>query len=131
LLYAYDLTIPAQTPVSAPSSRIVPVTYGVLRQVAIAFPALEDGQVGVAIFSQAKQIAPANLGGSICLADEFFSWADEIPLTVPPFELELSGWSTVADATVTIPFFLVIAPPQRERGGALLERLLSSPPSAA
>jgi hypothetical protein len=107
--YVYELTIPADTLLSAPEQANIRLVTGTLQRIEIAFPPGPAWMVKVVIRDRILQISPIN-------SEMFHAWDDytevfsmNYPLDDPAPELTLVGWSpnTLFPHTVTFRFDVV------------------------
>lgn len=110
MLYAYDITIPADTPESNPIVHTLKLNPGVLTKVSVKFPAGCHGLVKIRILKFETNLVPLNRDGWITgdneaiVADEYFE------LDERPYELKLIGCSPGTSYPHTISVRLVILP---------------------
>lgn len=128
MLFRYALTVPANTTEASPTTSIVAVTYGVLREVSVSFPPGAAALTHVAVQYHEFQIIPLSPGTYLAWDDLTLSWSEEIPLFTPPFELRLVGWNEDDTFAHTVTFQFNILPPRMDRAGALVQRLFGTLP---
>jgi len=125
MFYRYSLTVPAETPVTAPVAKTMYLCHGIIHQVEIAFPPGCAALVHVAIFRFEHQAWPTN-------SDETFAWDDynvvirqeHFGLTSRPYTLSLRAWSEDQAYPHTIACRIGIKAPELHRPGSWVGRLL-------
>ena len=102
--FVKTLTVTAGATIAAPSSTSLRLIKGTLTHIEIAFPPGPADYVHVVIMDRNLQIAPAN-------PEQTFSWDNythgfsmNYPITDPPYELILLGWSPDANYDHVITF---------------------------
>lgn len=128
MIYRYSLAVPANTLEAAPLVGVVPVTYGVLRDVSISFPPGAAALCNVAVLYHEHQIVPVNTGFYLAWDAETLRWPEEIAVFDRPFEFKLLGWNEDEAFLHTIVFRFDILPPRAPQAGGLVQRLFGSLP---
>ena len=102
--YAWDITIPANTPCNDPITKILKLDKGTISKVGIKFPSGCHGMVKVRLYRYEQQLVPLNRDGWITGDDEVVEYRLFYPLTEKPYELKFVGCSpgTNYDHTVTV-----------------------------
>lgn len=123
--YIYELTVPLDTPITAPVESKVRLITGTLRQIEVAFPPGPAAMVKVVIRDRILQISPIN-------SEMYHAWDDytevfsmNYPLTDPAPELTLVGWSDDTIYAHDITFRFDVDPAGMDDKQALLEYLKS------
>jgi len=93
MIYEQDLTIPANTPESAPATETLFVHPGIVKRVEIFFPPGPSGLAHVRIFYMQFQLWPSNPDSSFRGDDNIISFEEDLELKTAPFEFTLKGWN--------------------------------------
>ena len=93
MFYDFSITVPANTPESAPVEQILPLTAGVIQRVSIQFPTGTYALVHVCLFYHEHQVWPTNPDGSFNADGYPLEWDESFPLDVEPFELKAKLWN--------------------------------------
>ena len=125
MFYRYSLTVPAATPASAPETKTMILTHGIVHHVEVAFPPGCAALVHVAIYRHEHQAWPSN-------PDESFAWDDynivirneQFGLIHRPYTLSLRAWSYDHAFPHTIVCRIGIRQPEVHRPGSWVSRLL-------
>ena len=104
MLYEYSLTIPANTPESAPETMRAPLAPGTVARVDVQFPRGCVGLVHVQIWRSEHQVWPGNPDGNIAAEGLIVSWPEDYVLDDDPFTLSLRGWNDDDSYSHTITF---------------------------
>jgi len=94
MLYVFPITIPANTPQSAPTKTLLPLTAGTITHVMIQFPSGPVGLAHVFIRNGLNQVWPANPEAYFTSDDETIPWAEEYEMDTPPYQLQAYAWNT-------------------------------------
>lgn len=107
--YIYELTVPANTPATAPTESEKSLVTGKLKQVEIAFPPGPASLVKVIIVHGMLQISPANPDGYHAWDDYTEVFSMDYPLSDPAPVIKLVGWSpgTTFQHKITFRFDIV------------------------
>ncbi len=127
MIYEFALTIPANTPASAPATLGVPLSPGKILQVSVSFPSGCVGLVNTWATISSHHLWPTNLDETIKGDGVPITWPEDLDLTDAPYELALHAYNlddTYAH-TITWRFALIEASKigAGERSRTLLERL--------
>lgn len=122
MIFDYTLTIPANTPESAPEPLELPLTHGIIHKIAVIFQAGCRHQVSLVIKRGLHQVWPTNPDGA--LKGDFFPIEGPVwyELEDEPYVLEAYGWSpgTTYDHVVTIRLWIarreILIPPSESEG---------------
>lgn len=125
MFYRYSLTVPANTPSTAPIATTMRLSHGIINQIEIGFPPGCAGLVHVSIFHFEHQAWPTN-------PDNDFAWDDynvtirneAFGLVTRPYNLTLRAWSEDNTFPHTIVCRLGIQRPLPHRPGSWVARLL-------
>jgi len=127
MLYEYELTVPANTPASAPARQDCVLTAGIVHRLEVTWPDGCNGLVRVAIRRALHQVWPSNPEGRLTGNGRTLSMPVWYELEEGPYVLTIYGdsaGSTYAH-TVTVAFGIgrreVLIPPNPEAG--LLRRV--------
>lgn len=93
MFYSVNLTIPPNTPATAPITLDVPLVPGTVHQVDIQFPTGCAGLAHTVAVRGAHQVWPSNAEGNFHADGYVISWQDEYDLDAAPFLLRLFGWN--------------------------------------
>lgn len=92
--YRGSLTIPANTPVSAPVEQEMILGPGVMSRVRIAIPAGHHGLAHLRIYRWGHQLYPTTPDADYAGDDEVIEIEDNMPGDEPPYTLRLWGYNT-------------------------------------
>ncbi len=130
MFWEYTLTVPANTPASAPVESDVSLSPGVVARVDVQFPRGCVGLVHVQIWRSEHQVWPVNIDGNIASEGQTVSWAEDYDLEDDPTVLTLRGWNLDDSYAHTITFRFALLPlgtGQAQRGaGGLLGRIAAA-----
>lgn len=120
MFYDVALTVPANTPASAPVTQDVLFVPGTIHKVDVEFPHGCVGLVHTLVRRGAHQVWPSNIDGDFAGNNETITWQDEYDLAEAPFSLRLVGWNLddFYDHTVTWRFALRGFPDKQRREAA-------------
>lgn len=110
MFYAFAVTIPYNTPQTAPVVTPLQLTAGTITQVQVHFPSGCVGLVFVQLSVGLHQLYPANAEGALSSDNESVSWTDSIDLTATPNVLTFTGWNTDTANPHTITIRLGLEP---------------------
>lgn len=111
MFYEYRLTIPANTPSSAPLESSVELDHGRIVGVEIQFPPGCVGLVHGQIRRERHQLWPTNVDGDISGDDARIGWVEDYDLDEEPYVVTLRGWNEDDSFSHTITFrFNVLSP---------------------
>lgn len=125
MFYRYSLTVPANTPATAPVRTTMYLSHGIIHHVEVAFPPGCAGLVHASIWRFEHQAWPTN-------PDEEFAWDnytidirnEAFGLTKRPYNLSLRAWSNDDTFSHTIVARIGIRQPELHRPGSWVSRLL-------
>jgi hypothetical protein len=93
MFYDFALTVPRNTPESAPYILSAKLTRGIIHRVEIEFPRNCAGLVYVRILHLEHQLYPTNPGGAFRSDGYVVPIDDYYPLLTQPYGLKLIGWN--------------------------------------
>jgi len=104
LIFAWDITISANTLATAQKEEILKLSKGVIIKVEVKFPPGCHGLVKVRLFHQESQLVPLSRGEWITGDDEAVSFPEYFELWTTPYHLKFRGCSpgTTYPHTVTV-----------------------------
>jgi len=104
LIFAWDITITADTKAASPKTEILKLSKGVIIKVEVKFPSGCHGLVKVRLFHQEAQLVPLNRGEWVTGDDEAVSFPEYFELWTTPYQLKFRGCSpgTTYAHTVTV-----------------------------
>jgi hypothetical protein len=126
-LYAFTLSIPANTTKAVPVEGEALLTAGFVRKVALRFPRNCAGLAHVVILHARHQVWPANEAEDLAADGAILEWADEYLLLPAGARLILVGWNDDDTYPHKISFWFNVeaAPPpeEAETGPGIVQRL--------
>ena len=93
MLFSYEITVPANTLKTAPVEQEMALAAGVIRQVAIQFPAGCNALVHVQVMERDHQLFPTNLDTDIAASGFVLQWAEDYELVDAPYSLKAVLWN--------------------------------------
>lgn len=93
MFYDFALTVPPNTPITAPLTQDVQLPPGTIHRVDVQFPAGAVGLLRTIARRGAHQVWPSNEGGYFASNGQTLSWEDEYDLADAPFTLRLVAWN--------------------------------------
>jgi hypothetical protein len=93
MIYEQRITIPKNTPESAPAVETLPVHPGILKQVEVIFPAGCVGLVHLRIYYWEHQLFPANPDSSFSGDDAHLVYEEDLEIRETPLEFSVRGWN--------------------------------------
>jgi len=93
MFYSWDITVPADTPESAPLMQFLPLTKGVITNVNIRFPAGCHGLVKIRLLRFEHALEPLNRDDWITGDDEPINISEFYELKESPARLKFVGYS--------------------------------------
>jgi hypothetical protein len=106
-LYTLELTVPPNTPESAPVQAVLTPGVRFIRSVEIMFPNGCLGAVGVRLLEDGRQFAPLPFGW-IRDNNRVIAWRETKQLGGPPYRITVQGISNASDWPHTISFRMEI-----------------------
>jgi len=110
MLFEYALTIPANTPATAPAERDAPLAPGTVARVDVQFPRGCVGLVHVSVWREEHQVWPVNLDGDMSGEGLVVSWPEDYDLDDDPLAFTLRGWNEDDSYPHTITFRFALLP---------------------
>jgi hypothetical protein len=114
MFYEFGITIPANTPASAPVIADLPMTAGKITHVFVQFPAGHLGLTHIFIRDGLFQVWPSNQGADFSTSDETIGWLEEYPLGDPPYDLQAYAWNLDDTYQHTITVRIELQPAEQE-----------------
>ena len=130
MLFDFDITVPAHTPLATPTEQIMRLTRGTLTEIRVMFPPGPATLVSVTVSDRLIQLVPANPDGYLNFDEAVVSSKLEYDLLDEPYELLARGWSPNANYSHTITIQCNVQPIQGESWGDLMQHLMSYQGSA-
>jgi len=94
MIYAANITIPANTPAINPTLKRLPVTEGLIYKLEIEFPPGPEGTAHIIIYDGSSPVWPSNPGIDFASDAYTISFDDTYLKTRPPFEFQIYGFNT-------------------------------------
>ncbi len=109
MFYSFDLSVPPNTPSSAPVLLLARLTLGTIHRVEVMFPPGPLGLLHVRIFRGLTQLWPSNAPGDLAADDVTIAWAEDYEITDEPTTLRIYAWNDddFFSHTATIRFALI------------------------
>jgi len=106
MFYDFTITIPKNTPETAPVEVEAKLNEGTIRYVEVAFPPGPAALAHLQIWDGLHQVWPTNPGGSFAWNDYTIKFDDEYVIQNPMNILTLVGWNEddSFDHTITVRF---------------------------
>jgi len=112
LIFAWDITISANTLATAQVEQILKLSKGVIIKVEVKFPAGCHGLVKVRLFHQESQLIPLSRGEWITGDDEAVSFPEYFELWTTPYQLKFRGCSPGTTYAHTVTVRISVLPKQ-------------------
>jgi hypothetical protein len=93
MFYDFSITVPANTPQSAPVEQTLELTAGVIQRVSIQFPTGTYALVHVQLLYHEYQVWPTNPDGSFNADGYPLEWDEAFSLDSAPYEIKAVMWS--------------------------------------
>ena len=93
MIFAWDITIPANTSVTKPKTEILKLSKGVITKVEIKFARGCHGMVRVRLLHQEAQLVPLSRGEWVTGDNEAVSFPEYFELWTTPYQLKFVGCS--------------------------------------
>ncbi len=91
--YSITVSVPPNTPATAPATATLEIFPGVVVQVWLQFPRFCAGLVHARILRAGSQIWPANEDSDVASDGFVVNWPEEYDMTDEPTALTLSAWN--------------------------------------
>jgi hypothetical protein len=112
--FADYLTVPAGTTFNNPATKIVRLSYGIITEIEITFPAGCAGLVHLAIDHYEHQAFPTNPDRDFIGDDHTTTLSDSYPVTEAPYSVKLRGWAPTTTLSHNVYVELSVLPPPFE-----------------
>lgn len=130
MIYETRLTIPKNTPATAPVSATMQIHPGLVKQVEITFPPGPAGLAHVYVYYWEHQLWPSNPDSDFAGDDVHLVFPEDIEIVDPPFEFTLYGYN-LDDTFPHTPIFRVTMVPFDKDIRSLLAAFALGPRGAA
>lgn len=133
MLYEYSLTVPANTPESAPATLETVPQRGIVTAIDIQFPPGPAGMVFVRIKRAHQHVWPLNTEGYVTGDNTTVHWEGEYRIETAPTFLTIEGWSpgTTYDHTIQVRITMRNLPTARIRASVTPEQIAAARAQAA
>jgi hypothetical protein len=121
VIYVFAITIPANTPESAPVIQTLKLTRGKITQMQVHFPSGHLGLTHIGITRGLYQLYPSNAEARFSSSGETIPWDEDLPLDTPPYQLEAIAWNEDDTYLHTITVRVRLAP--LEEQASLLDEI--------
>jgi len=91
--FSFTVTVPKNTPKSAPVEQELPLTPGIVHRVRIRFPPGSKGKLHLKIMHGAHQFAPTNRDGDFIGNDEWIEWKEWYELVEHDTLMRAVAWN--------------------------------------
>lgn len=91
MLYAWDITVPANTLQADPLEQLLKLTHGVITKVSVKYPAGCHGLVQVRLLHEESPLVPLNKDTWLTADDEAVETPEYFELDTQPFALKFVG----------------------------------------
>ena len=115
MLFSYEITVPANTLKTAPVEQEMALAAGVIRQVAIQFPAGCNALVHVQVMERDHQLFPTNLDTDIAASGFVLQWAEDYELVDAPYSLKAVLWNDDDTYQHKITLWFAVLEPEKAR----------------
>ena len=124
MLFEYPLTLPANTPSTAPVELLAELAPGTVTRVDVQFPRGCVGLAHVQAYRSGHQVWPTNLDADISAENVVVSWPEDYDLADKPYALTLRGWNDDDSFPHPITFrFALLSLEAKQEAGALASLL--------
>lgn len=110
MIWAWDITIDANTTEASPKSQILKISAGVITKLDFKYPAGCHGMVKVRIRHGESQLIPLSLDEWITGDDETVPFPEYFELSTPPYQLKFIGCSPGTSWPHTVTVRLSVLP---------------------
>jgi hypothetical protein len=93
VIYVFPITIPANTPESAPVIQTLQLSRGRITQMHVQFPSGHLGLTHIGLSHGLHQLYPSNPEARFSSSGETVMWAEDELLSTPPYTLEARAWN--------------------------------------
>jgi hypothetical protein len=110
LLFQGSITIPANTPLTAPTTAILKIAHGIISEFMVRPRPGHAGLAHCVILHHEHQIAPSTTDMSL-FGDTFpIDWGEYYEVYQPPYELKIRGWNDDDTYEHTFDIFVAVLP---------------------
>ena len=124
MIFVQPVTIPANTPATAPLVTTMNLAAGRITLMAIQFPSGVNALAHVQVWRGLHQLFPTNQDGDFATGAETIVWDEDETIDQPPLSLTIYAWNadTVYSHTITVRAAMspLAAPPDLAQQVALL-----------
>ncbi|MGD0535561.1 MAG: hypothetical protein ABR999_09030 [Methanoregula sp.] len=92
--FFFDVSIPANTPETAPNVQVLAMTYGEIRHVSIAIPVGHQALAHLQLLYHSFQVYPLSQGQDYHGDNSQIEFDDQFALDEAPYEINAVGWNT-------------------------------------
>jgi hypothetical protein len=124
MFYELSLTLPANTPESAPVTDTIPVHPGVVKRVEVLFPDGCVGLVHVRLYYYERQLWPSNPDSSFAGDGDKIAFDEDLELTGAPFVFGVEGWNLDDTYQHTPIIRISVIPFERDLGKIIQDAFL-------
>ena len=129
MFYEYELEVAANTLEFNPATLEIQLVKGTIDHVEVFFPPGCNRLVDVAIWHSLRQVWPTPPAESFADDNFHLIFSEAHPLSEPPYNLTLLGWSSDTRYSHTIAFRFGISPIVVPAAPLTLEQLIGTPVS--
>lgn len=127
MIFVDHLTIPANTPDTAPVTATLDVILGTITLVSVQFPPGVNALAHFKIKWGLYQLFPSNQAGDFSTGGETIAWDEDLVIDHEPAQLTLEGWNEDDTYDHTITCRVVMQPPGGSaNASAAVQQLYSS-----
>ena len=118
MIFVEALTIPANTPKTAPIIATIPIIQGTITLVSVQFPPGVNALAHVKVLWGLYQLFPSNEQGDFATGGETVVWDETIDITTEPLQLVMQGWNLDDTYDHTITLRVVMKPATNQQSTA-------------
>ena len=111
MIFVFPITIPPNTPQTAPIVTSLQLTAGTITQVSIQVPSGVLALASIALFNGLYQLFPSNPESAFATSNETITWIDQEEISQPPYALTAKAWNTDSVNAHTLTVRIVMLPP--------------------
>jgi hypothetical protein len=108
MLFTDELTIPANTPATAPVRTTISLSPGTITEISVLFPPKKGAFVGVRILRFERVHWPTNPDKWIVADGETVDWDEDYDMDEEPFELHFEAYNTDDTFAHTVYFRVAV-----------------------
>lgn len=131
MFFEFNITVPANTPQSAPMQQTFPIVKGTINLAAVFIPPGSNGLAHLKVLWGLHQLFPSNQDGDFSASGTQLAWPEEINVDEDPAQLTLVAWNVDDTYDHTIHFSVALAPAQISRSIQSVIDALQSVPTPA